>query len=452
MLKSFFKLDFFVILVLFLINLALHLYSLGKIVYPIVDEGVYLYSAKLIAEGLIPYKDFFLAHPLWLLLPVSFIFTITNFDLNIFHIIYTTWSFSLVFPLYFISLKLTKSRFAAILSIILLSTFTEFVIADTRFFAFRQASQPLLAWSLYLIFVKRLKWAGIILGIFAITLIQNLFLSICFIFSLIVYRHKNMGSLCLLFFLIILMGYLIILIIPGALSNIIIYQMERPFVPYQTRLDSLINTTLPNSFPIILTGLGGSVVALFLKKPVGLFNILGLFSTVFISSSYYPHYMTILSSGLTISAAILISFFNRNFLSRVTLTLIIISLIYVSSFSNLKYHLIDNKTPQFFKAVEVLKTAPSPLFSFEPIYALYAKKDLTFHYHVADMRSLAVLNKSLTDEEYFNVLNMSNTVLLEPFALSRIHPNVLKYINSNFRIVYEDSMHTVLIKNNLDAL
>lgn len=448
MLKLFFiKLDFFIIALLFLANVLVQLYSLGKIVYPTLDEGVYLYSAKLIAEGLIPYKDFFLSHPFFLLLPVAFIFKITNFNLNIFHIIYTTWSLSLVFPLYFISLSLTKSRFASILSIILLSTFTELVIADTRFFAFRQASQPLLAWSFYLIFVKqKLKWAGIILGIFAITLIQNLFLSVSLIFSLIVYGHKNMRHILWQFFLITFWGYLIIFIIQGGFSNVYLYQIERPFVPFLTRLDSLINMTLPNSFPIILTGLGGSVLAIFLKNPFGLFNILGLLSMVFISASYYSHYMTILTAGLTISSAVFIAYFNKSFIKKLVLTLIIISFIYISSYSNLKFHLIENRTPNFFKVVEVLKNAPEPLFSFEPIYALYSGKELTFHYHVADMRSLAVFKKSLTEEEYFDILKRSNTVLLEPFIKSYLPKNVLMHIHNNFRIIYQDEIYSIFIR------
>jgi hypothetical protein len=40
-----------------------YLYRLGSVIVPNMDEGTYLYASKLIADGQVPYRDFYLAHP-----------------------------------------------------------------------------------------------------------------------------------------------------------------------------------------------------------------------------------------------------------------------------------------------------------------------------------------------------------------------------------------------------
>lgn len=50
---------FFIIFVIFIINILIQNWNLGLLILPGSDEGVYLYSAKLLGQGFMPYKDFF---------------------------------------------------------------------------------------------------------------------------------------------------------------------------------------------------------------------------------------------------------------------------------------------------------------------------------------------------------------------------------------------------------
>src|SRR5919201_6872925 len=38
-------------------------YRLNSVIVPDMDEGTYLYAGKLLAAGLVPYRDYLLAHP-----------------------------------------------------------------------------------------------------------------------------------------------------------------------------------------------------------------------------------------------------------------------------------------------------------------------------------------------------------------------------------------------------
>lgn len=431
-------------------NVIFHMINLGKSVYVFTDEGVYLYAAKLLGQGLIPYKDFFLAHPPYLLYPTQAILSVTNFNLNFFHFLYTVWFFGAIFPLYFVILKLTKSFLATILSIILFSTFAELVQWDAHFFALRQASMPLLIFSLYFIFVKqKSKVAGLLLGIFALSLVSNLLISLCLIIALYFSKPWSFKpkSFLATFSLIAILGYLLIMLIPNGFSNIISYQSSRPFVPYTTRLEWIKNYLLANNWPILLLGLAGTIVVR--KKWLWLifFNILSMVAVIFVGPSFYPHYVTSLAIGFTLSSGVLISLFKHSIYQKILISAAVLTSICLASYNHLKYHLLDNKTPGFFQVVDLLKQMPEPIFTFEPIYGLYAKRNLTFHYFASDMRYFRVTGTNLNDLEYLNILTGSNTVLLEQFANSLLTQKSLEYIKDNFILTYHDNEHKIYVRN-----
>lgn len=451
--------DLVIVLLIFAANFLIQQYNIGKLVYTFTDEGVYLYSAKLLNQGLLPYKDFFLAQPFYLLYAVAFILRLTNFDLNIFHLIYIIWVFSAIFPIYFIILKLTKSRLASILGIILFSTFTEFVQWDSHFFAFRQASQTFLAFGLFFLIVKyKPKVAGFILGIFAITLLQNLLLALSLIVAILSFNYlykmisfiailKSYTNFVLPLLLISFIGYIVIALLPYGFENTIIFQKDRPFLPYTTRIEWLKTYTLANNLPILIFGLLGSLFLVKSKEGwLGLFNILAIIIAVFSGSFYYPHYTTILAVGFSISSGFLFANLGRLNFIKVLITILVLGSIYISSYKELKQHLIVNKSPEFFTTISFLKKTPAPLFTLEPIYALYAQKDIVFHYQIADMRSLKILNHNLKTSEYLVLLSQSNTILLEPSARTMLSKIPLSYIDSNFEIVYSNSIEQIYVR------
>lgn len=450
--------DYLIVAILYLTNLVIQNYNLGKIVNVFTDEGVYLYSAKLLTQGLVPFKDFFLAQPPFLLYIVGTIQLITKYNMELFRFLYTLWVFSAIVPIFFIVRYFTKSSLAASLSILFFSTFSELVQWDMYSFAFRQASLPFLAFSIYFILIKRKKiLAGLLLGLFAISLISNIFIAISFIISLLLSQYliekkkmslitKEFSPYILTFSIISALAYLVILLIPRGFDNLIGYQLQRPFLSYSTRIEWIKFYTLSNNWPILIFGLLGSF---FTNKRIGLFGIFNIFSllvTIFLGRSYYPHYLTILAVGLSISCGVLIRCLNKTIISKLVSTSLIILIIYLTSYNYLKVQLIDKKSPSFFSIVTQLTNVPQPLFTFEPIYGLYAKKILTFHYNVADMRYFRVIGKNLEKEDYLRIIKNSNSILVEPFSSSYLNQEVLNYININFKKHYDDGINSIYVK------
>lgn len=451
--------DLFTVITLYIFNIVIQNYNLGKIVNVFTDEGVYLYSAKLLTKGLIPFKDFFLAQSPFLLYIVGFLELITKYNMELFRFLYTLWVFSSIFPIFFIVLRITKSSLASILSVIFFSTFPELVQWDMHSFAYRQASLPFLAFSIFFIIKNKRVIGGLLLGLFSISLLSNIFISFSLITSLFLEKYfiekkKASGiimeqlSFILTFSLVNIFGYLILMLIHHGYANLIGYQLQRPFLVYATRIEWIKLYTLKSNWPMLVFGLLGSLILKYQVGLFGLFNILSLFTIITLGRSYYPHYLTILAIGLSISCGILVSYIGKTTTIRTISALVILFIIYNTSYSYLKTQLIDRKTPDFFSIVNRLKDAPGPIFTFEPIYALYAKKDLTFHYYVADMRYFRVTNSNFAEEDYLKIIQNSRTILIEPFASTLLNQKILNYINGNFQKTYDDGRNSIYVREN----
>lgn len=108
----------------FIGNVILHTRELRTQARPFTDEGIYLYEAKLMVEGYLPYKDFAMPnHTPFLIYLNGLLLKLCNFDIYAYHCIYTLWIFSAIFPLFFTVLYFTRSRLASSFSVVLFSTF-----------------------------------------------------------------------------------------------------------------------------------------------------------------------------------------------------------------------------------------------------------------------------------------------------------------------------------------
>ncbi len=454
------KLDIILISGSYSINVFVHSLGLKRAVDVFTDAGVFVYSAKLISEGLVPYRDFFLSNSSFLLYLSSIVLKVVDYDMIAFNFIYILWFFSSIVPIYFIVLRFTKNKIAALLSITLFSTFAELVQWDAHSFALRQASLPFLAFALFFIFVKRkLITAGILLAFFALSIPTNILISssliLTFLLGEFIFEQRNAQKLFLnnlgliaSFAITLLLGYFLILIPQNSLQNLLGYQLNRPLAPYQYRID-LLKGELNSNWPILILGLLGSLILNKRVKLFGLFNILTVLIVVFTGASFYPHYITIFAVGFAISAGILIGSFEKSIITTTLISVLIFYFLYNTTFQYLKYHLIEKTTPAFFETVKQLQSLPEPIFTYEPVYALYAKKKLTYYYFTADMRYFRVEGKNLSGSEYLSILNKSNTVLLQHSWASFIPSSSIDYINSQFKLRYSDPENQIFVRDNL---
>ncbi len=430
--------------------------AIGRIVYVATDEGVYLYSAKLISQGLLIYRDFFLGHLPFLMYANALVLYLVKFDLNIYHFLYTLWTVSTIIPVYFTVKKLTTNRFAAFLSIVILATFVELVQWDMHFFAIRQASLPFLAWAIFFLSGKKnLALTALFLGLFAICLQTNailaLILILCYLFCAFVFNRQELKFKEFLWPTAIFIGLILsqitfLALVKNGLSDAVLFQVNRYAVDLVTRKDMLLEF-LKLNWPIFTYGLAGTFVFKKETAYLSIFNLLSIPIIILAGNSYFNHYLVIMAVTLAITSGILFgAIFKFSKALYLPVAFFVLVSVFSAGFDQLNFSLIKDRNTGFFETVEILKTTKDPLMSNEPIYALYANKNLTFHYDVADMRHLAPLGESFPEEKYMNIAKESQTVLVEPFLASELPQSVKDYILENFRSIYDNGTESVWVR------
>ncbi len=438
----------------YLANIFLQSYGINKIVYPQTDEGIYLYEAKLLAQGYIPYKDFNLAgHTPFLQYLLSIFLRLYHFNIPLFDYMYIMWVFISLFPLYSITIYLTKNRNAGIFSIFIFSTFVEFTQWDAHFFAIRETSLPFLAFFIYFTCVKKRKLlAQVFLWLFSFCLVSNLLIALLSILTINLIKSrlqirmfcKTIWNNYTIYFVLSFTSYFIILLIPNSFHNFIISQTY--FVSYLNRFYILLQI-LPMNWPIFLFGFWGIFLLRKTHWQFAVFSFITFLICIFAGKSFYPHYLSIIGVPFAISSGFFFNhFWNKFTIKNTTVMLLLLYLVTLTAAPSLYFYLIANKTPQFFTIVRKLKRLPEPLFTFEPIYALYAQKNIPFFYDCANMRIIRVTGTNLPVQEYQSIIYKSQTILLEPFAEAWLPQKIKDEISKNYRLVYQEPPYKIYSK------
>ncbi len=437
---------------------AAQTWNLGRTVRPALDEGVYLYAARLLTQGWLPYRDFFMSHPPYTLLGAAAGLALTGFDVPVFSTLYVAWVLSAVFPLFFAVEEATTSRPAAVLSALLFVTFPEFALWDARFFAVRQASLPFLAFGLLLLVRRRRPaLAGVLLGLFALGVVAHAALALLVLAGVVAgelrasrrplreivrENRRLLGA----FLLTTAAGYGLLFAVPNGASNLLGYQFDRPAFPVLRRLESFARDVLPLNAALLASGVAGSFLLRARGGGIGLANLAGLPLFVLGFRSFYPHYLSSFAVTLAFCGGLLVARASRPPAGRWLAPSLLCVLLGATAVPRLAEDLIRYRTPGFFRVVEALCRTRDPLFAFEPIYALYAGRELTPHYHVADMRAFRTMERGVPDELWNDLYRRSRTILVEPFFASRMTPARWRVLESECDLVFSDRWHRIYVK------
>ncbi len=429
--------------------------SIGRVVIQALDEGTYLYAARLIADGLVPYRDFLLTHPPLLIAGAAAGLAVTGFDVPLFSLLYVAWVFSSIFPLYALARRLSASRAAAAFGAVLLCVSPVFAGFDGRFFALRQASVPFLAWGLAALFGGFPALGGLLLGAFSSGVVTNVVLGIALLAVWTAWGGPEGGRVARrdavrawgAYASFLLLVLVVVAAIPRGLENVFGFQFLRPRADLGSRLRSLGTRVLPENAVLLLLGAGGCVLAKGRARAIGLAAAASLLLVILAPRSYYPHYVSVFAFPFAVTAALAADRLasSSGFRRAVVAGLLVLAL----AVTSLPPFLATVSTPpstSFFRVVDVLRRSPEPLLSFEPIYALYAGRRLTSHYHVADLRFFRVARLNMDEDVFNRLLSRSGTVLVEPFFASLLTPARRRALDALFEPVFVEPPHVVLLR------
>jgi len=447
------------LVVLLTFGVYIQTHSIGKLVYTFPDEGIYLYAAKLVSQGHLIYRDFFLAHlPFWIYIN-AFILQLLKWNIDLYHVFYACWVVSGIIPLYLILYSVTKKTTPATLACLMYLTFPEMMQWDAHLFAMRQASLPLLGWGLYhLMCSHHHKQSGVFFALFSLGLVTNIIISfiIMSVWAIQTYFYdltkinsksatKRVLSFSVPYLIIVSIYFALFVLIPNSINNVFGFQLANYFVPYMTRL-MYIKAMLPLNWVILFFGLIGCFLVPRTLRWIGIALPLIFLVITFATKSFYPHYLVILGLPLALTAGFAIDYLLTYHVFKLLGFVLVIVVILRSSGEYMYYHLFQASSPSFYATTDTLSNLPEPVFTFEPIYALYAKKSITYHYKVADPRTFRILGEYYPNDVYINLLNESKSVLLDPYTRDAMPTVALNYLKDNFILNNHDSNVEIWVK------
>ncbi|MBK8596880.1 MAG: hypothetical protein IPP07_06940 [Holophagales bacterium] len=434
-------------------------WTLGKVMLPSVDEGVYLYVARLILDGKVPYRDFFISHPPWEFLGAAGGLWVTGGDVPAFSVFYAAWVLLALFPIYRTVASLTGRLLPAFWAVVLFVTYPDFARWDARFFALRQASVPFLALGVDLALRgKRPALAGSLLGVFAACVIPNVPIALLVLAGLVLFGSEGgPGDVArsvrqqkrLLFSFVLTAGalYGVAFAIPGAPWDLVLFQFGRPRAPILERLLNVWTDSLPASAVLLLLGFFGAFLVFRASRGISLAAAAGFLLGLLAYNYYSAHHLASVVPLMAISAGVAFSIVSRGRTAEIVASAGLALALGVTALPALKGPLIDARSPNLFRVVQELEACREPVFTAQPLYALHAGRRLTFHRFAADMRSFRVSNlPPFSDEDFADVVSRSNTVLLEPLLFTMLTPARMQLLAGQFAIRFQDPEHGILVR------
>ncbi len=441
---------------LYVAEVVLQSHSLGRVVIPALDEGVYLYAARLVTDGLVPYRDFSIAHPPFMIALAAAGLKLTDFDVPRFSFLYVLWVFSAVFPLWAIARRLSASRAAAAFGVVLLCISPVFAGLDARFFALRQGSTPFLAWGLAaLLVLGRPLLGGVLLGLFSACVVTNGLLAAGILVAFTLWggpegrRLAGRDALVLWtsFAAVVLVMAAVVVVIPRGVENVVGIQLTRPRMPVGERLAGLVTRVVPQNPVLLVLGLAGAFLVRGRGRIVSLPPAAVLPMILVGTQSYYPHYLSIFAFPWAITAAILWDRLAGTMRARrLFVGGVLAAAIAATSLVPFVRTALPPESASFFRAVAALRQGPEPLLAYDPIYALYARKRLTMHYHVVDAQFFRPVGRNVDPDVFARLLAESGTVLIEPYFASLLTPERRHAVEERFRPVFVEPPQVVLVR------
>lgn len=442
------------VLALYAATLLAALSTLGRTIVPALDEGTYLTAARLMVhDGLLPYRDFSLAHPPFTMALAGLVLEAVGGRMVLFDAIYAAWCLCAVFPLARTVRALTGDRRAALVSAFLFLTFPEFLRWDARFFALRQVSLPFLAFALEALWVRRRPaWAGALLGLFGAALVPHAILAVIFggaaTFFLVREGEASAARRFALGLVVTLgVAWGSAALIPGFWFGSFGFQAARERVPTLARLVRLVSDALPQSGPIVLLGLAGSLLLPARARAVAWLNLVGLPVILLAPPSFYPHYLSSFGPSLALAAgALLARLASLGPVVGTAAAAAVTGTAVVASGLALKEPL-TRTTPHLFRVVDALRQVPEPLLCLEPVYAHWAGRRMTYHYFVPNLRYAPKMRfQALDDAGFLDLVARSRSVLVDPNLVPFLTPERTAVLVRDFAPVWRDERNVVLVR------
>jgi hypothetical protein len=437
------------LLVLLLLAFVAYAHKLGGVYVPHMDEGTYLYAAKLVGEGEVPYRDFYLAHPPLMMYAFALPMQLSGDDVMFSRYLYMAVVLLSCIPLYLLTRGIAGSG-AAFLAVALYGVGMVLLANSPRSVRLEPFLNVFVICALWVNFARpddprgKLLTGALAAAAVLVKLVAAIPLALLVLGDLLFRRPRfglflrgwslaALGSLPVLALVAVALGG-----VSGFIDDVIVAQVDRPGLPLQLRIDNFRSACL--RFPAIPFAVLASIW-LIVRSPDWRLRTLALLilgQVVLLifafKSSFNYYYLQILPEVAVVTAVVgaavagrLQPRFGKQALAVAgALMLLVLPLAYSFAYQRQEEH-----TKAAGAAIAELKQQDGAVYSMFPSFALWSERELT-SWHFAIDSLLPRSNGEIPDDDFIAVLARSRGLVLWNGEF-RDRPAVDAYIRANFR-------------------
>ena len=435
---------------------------LGSVVVSDMDEGTYLYAGKLLAAGLIPYRDFLLAHPPLVVAMAAAWESFAGSDIIAARFAYMAVVLISTIPLYVLTRELAGSRLAGLLSIAAYTTgmlllanmgrtvrlepiMNAFLVAGAAGYLLRPDSRAM-----------RLLVGALLACALLVKLVAAVPIALLFIADLL-FVHRDRRTLVR--WLDVALGAAVVLVPtfswllaqPGFIDDVIRSQIDRPGLPLATRAYFLWQDF--TRYPIIPLALLAAVwlAARTSDARIRVVAVLGLLSTIALVAAFrtfFGYYLVQVLPWLALLFAVACVGIVRRLVGRwraVTLSLVmVLGLAVPIGYAEYYARTAHDHVSSPAAIVPLLREGSGYIYTMYPSFALWSNRPIYPWYFQADAL-VPRLDGRLSDDGFIEAFAGSEALVLYADELAD-YPRAQQYVEEHFHLVRDDSFYSLWVR------
>ncbi len=439
----------------FLATFAAYQFRLDSVLIADMDEGAYLYQGRLIAQGLVPYRDFFAAHPPLVPLFGTLTYALFGDSLAAARALYAIVALALAVPVALVVRRQTSSAAAGALAFATYAAGMLAVANMGRTVRLEPIMAGLLlsAFSLTLARGDSTRHRALAGGLMALALLAKLTavipIALFAAFELFEARRELwsllrpwgaqlLGAAAVL---VPTLGYL--LTVPGFVDSVWTLQSARPSLTLELRVSYFANNLV--RFPPLAVGL--VTAAYYLWRPPGRevrafawLSISGIVILVLIMPVYLRYYVVQLMPYVSIVFACAVWSTVRAVRPALTSLALsaatVLAVLAMLAYAEVYHRAADFHGESAARVVDAVRASTGSVYSMYPAYSLTTGRPLTPWYYMADSL-LPRMSSQIGDDEFTKVFASSGVLVLWPGEIDA-WPRARALVERDFRMTYYD--------------
>jgi 4-amino-4-deoxy-L-arabinose transferase-like glycosyltransferase len=435
---------------------------LGSVIVSDMDEGTYLYAGRLLTQGLVPYRDFLLAHPPLVSVLAAIWQSAAGPDIMSARFAYMALVLASAVPLYLLTREVGSSRLAGLLAVVSYTTgmlllanmgrtirlepiMNAFLVAGAAAYLLRHNNRTL-------VFLAGVSLAAAVL----VKLVAVVPIALLLAAEVLFWRRDRsmIERLTLL-----AAGAVVVLVPAGAwllaqphfVDDVIVSQLLRPGLPLATRAYFLWQDF--TRYPLIPFALGAGVWWL-IRSPdartrsIALIAVGSTIALVALFRTFFGYYLVQVLPWLSILfACMFVAVAARVTRRWKVLTLGALVLLGVAApvgYAEYYYRTARDHVSSPAQIVALLREGTGYIYTMYPSFALWSGRPMYPWYFQADAL-VPRLNGQLDDDAFVRAFAGSQALVLYEDELAD-YPRAQAYVKAHFQLAYDDSFYSLWVR------